>query len=100
MRLNDKEIIPIGKYFITLFKNKEKAFYLLYAVSGADKTRAIFDMAMHNEIFVTYIEYMSAADKSQSCVKMEPTADTNFGDLVERIRKINVKTEGKSDDIE
>jgi hypothetical protein len=28
---------------------------------------------------------------------MEPTADTNFGDLVERIREISVKTEGDRD---
>jgi hypothetical protein len=32
-------------------------------VSGAGKTRAIFDMAMHNKIFVTYIECMPAADE-------------------------------------
>jgi len=56
MRLNDKEITVMGKHLVTLFENKEKAVHLLYAVSGAGKTRAIFDMAMHNKIFVTYIE--------------------------------------------
>lgn len=100
MRLNDKKITPMGEYLVELFENEEKAFHLLYAVSGAGKTRAIFDMAMHNKIFVTYIECMPAADESQGCVKMEPTADTNFGDLVERIKEINVRTDDEHDNIE
>jgi len=87
MRLNDENITPMGEHLVTLFENEEKAFHLLYAVSGAGKTRAIFDMAMHNKIFVTYIECMPAADESQGCVKMEPTADTNFGDLDKRIKE-------------
>ena len=54
MRLNDKEITPMSEHLVTLFENEEKAFHLLYAVSGAGKTRAIFDMAMHNNIYRMY----------------------------------------------
>ena len=85
MRLNDKEITPMGEHLVTLFENEENVCYLLYAVSGAGKTRAIFDMAMHNKIFVTYIECMP---ESKAHEKMEPTADTNFGDLVKRINEV------------
>jgi hypothetical protein len=87
MRLNDEEIIPMGEHLVTLFENEEKACHLLYAVSGAGKTRAIFDMAMHNKIFVTYIECIPAAGESKVFEKMEPTADTNFGKLVEKIKE-------------
>src|SRR5436190_2065197 len=47
-------------------------------------------MAMHNEIFVTYIECLPAADESKAHKKMEPTADTNFQNLVVRISEIKV----------
>jgi len=65
MRLNDKEITVMGEHLVTLFENKQQVFHLIYAVSGAGKTRAIFDMAMHNRIFVTYMDCIPEADESK-----------------------------------
>jgi len=63
MRLNDKNATDMGRELVELCKNKKRAFQLLYAVSGAGKTRAIFDMAMHEDgIFVTYIECRPSTD--------------------------------------
>ncbi|CAG8470689.1 11402_t:CDS:2 [Funneliformis mosseae] len=82
MRLDDKFISPMGDRLIKLCKD-ENMFHLLYAVSG--KTRAIFDMAMHNEIFITYIECLKRKDEIAG---LEPAADANFGELVVRITEI------------
>jgi hypothetical protein len=87
MRLNDKSITGMGKKLVELCKNEKRAFQLLYAVSGAGKTRAIFDMAMHEDgIFVTYIECRPSTDVKS--IILEPTLDRNFAQLVSSIEDV------------
>jgi hypothetical protein len=91
MRLNDKNATDMGRELVELCKNKKRAFQLLYAVSGAGKTRAIFDMAMHEDgVFVTYIECRpSSGEKS---IILEPTLDRNFAQLVSSIESEFART--------
>ena len=64
MRL-DVETTDTGRKLIDDLKNETKACYLLYAVSGAGKTRAIFDMSMsENGIYVVYVECRPSSDIS------------------------------------
>ncbi|CAB4381252.1 unnamed protein product [Rhizophagus irregularis] len=82
MRL-DVETTDTGRKLINDLKNETKACYLLYAVSGAGKTRAIFDMSMNeNGIYVVYVECRPSSDINRD---YEPTADRNFAQLVASI---------------
>src|SRR3954452_5793268 len=84
MRL-DVETTDTGSKLIDNLKNETKACYLLYAVSGAGKTRAIFDMSMNeNGIYVVYVECRISSDISNR--DYEPTADRNFAQLVTSIK--------------
>src|ERR1043166_1568426 len=83
MRLDDVETTDMGRKLIDDLKNETKACYLLYAVSGAGKTRAIFDMSMNeNGIYVVYVECRPSSDINRD---YEPTADRNFAQLVASI---------------
>ncbi|EXX66432.1 hypothetical protein RirG_123830 [Rhizophagus irregularis DAOM 197198w] len=82
MRL-DVETTDTGRKLINNLKNETKACYFLYAVSGAGKTRAIFDMSMNeNGIYVVYVECRPSSDINRN---YEPTADRNFAQLVASI---------------
>ncbi|CAG8587821.1 1995_t:CDS:10 [Rhizophagus irregularis] len=65
MRLDNECTTDSGKYLLGKLRNAREGFYLLYAISGAGKTRTIFDIAMNND---------------------EPTKDRNFKRLVDSIR--------------
>lgn len=68
----DVESTEIGKDLINKLKVESKACYLLYAVSGAGKTRAIFDLSMNeNDIYVVYVECRPLSDISNR--EFEPT---------------------------
>ncbi|CAG8599176.1 3171_t:CDS:2 [Funneliformis mosseae] len=83
MRL-DVETTDTGRELIDNLKNEDKACYFLYAVSGAGKTRAIFDMSMNeNGIYVVYVECRPSPDDSNW--DFEPTMDRNFAQLVASI---------------
>ncbi|PKB98129.1 hypothetical protein RhiirA5_465643 [Rhizophagus irregularis] len=82
MRL-DVKTTDTGRKLINDLKNETKACYLLYAVSGAGKTRAIFDMSMNeNGIYVVYVKCRPSSDINRD---YEPTADHNFAQLVASI---------------
>ena len=88
MRLNDKNITDMGRKLVEICRNKKRAIQPLYAVSGAGKTRAIFDMAMHeNGIFITYIECRPSSGENN--VVLEPTLDRNFAQLVETLESVS-----------
>ena len=86
MRLDQTLSTTMGNKLIKLFKNNKKAFHVLYAVSGAGKTRSIFEMAMHNELFVIYMECLPSLDEDRT--GFESTPDTNFVGLFRRITAI------------
>jgi len=77
MRLTDQFVTPMGELLVSLFKKYKSDIELIYGVSGAGKTRAIFDMTINSELFVTYIECASP--------------DLNFSKLIERINEIFTK---------
>ncbi|KAF9201189.1 hypothetical protein BGZ49_008578 [Haplosporangium sp. Z 27] len=54
--------------------------HVLFAVSGAGKTRSIFDIAMQNSgVFLMYIECtLGTVDYAESSTALEPTGDRNF----------------------
>ncbi|PKY39456.1 hypothetical protein RhiirA4_524998 [Rhizophagus irregularis] len=81
MRLDNECTTDSGKYLLGKLRNAREGFYLLYAVSGAGKTRTIFDIAMNNDgIYVVYMECRTADDGS--LIQLEPTKDRNFKDLL------------------
>ena len=85
MRLDDVETTDTGRELIDKLKNETRACYLLYAVSGAGKTRTIFDMSMNeNGIYVVYVECRPSSDISSNR-NYEPTMDRNFAQLVAMI---------------
>ncbi|RGB31295.1 hypothetical protein C1646_263545 [Rhizophagus diaphanus] len=85
MRLDNECTTDSGKYLLGKLRNAREGFYLLYAVSGACKTRTIFDIAMNNDgIYVVYMECRTADDGS--FIQLEPTKDRNFKRLVDSIR--------------
>ncbi|RIA86752.1 hypothetical protein C1645_828827 [Glomus cerebriforme] len=88
MRLDETLSTTMGNKLIELFKNDEKAFHILYAVSSTRKTRlrSIFKMALRNELFLIYMECLIPMDENRSGCKSTP--DTNFIELVKRITKI------------
>ncbi|CAB5390881.1 unnamed protein product [Rhizophagus irregularis] len=86
MRLDETLSNAMGNKLIKLFENNETAFHLLYAVSGAGKTRSIFEMAMHNKFFVIYMECRGSMDEDRAF--LDPTHDINFAELDERISEI------------
>ncbi|CAG8599845.1 16690_t:CDS:2 [Rhizophagus irregularis] len=86
MRLDETLSTAMGNKLIKLFENNETAFHLLYAVSGAGKTRSIFEMAMHNKFFVIYMECRGSMDEDRAF--LDPTHDINFAELDERITEI------------
>jgi hypothetical protein len=84
MRL-DVETTDTGRVLINKLKNVTQDCYLLYAVSGAGKTRAIFDMSMNeNGIYVVYMDCISSSENSNW--NLEPTMDRNFAQLVASIQ--------------
>ncbi|PKY49897.1 hypothetical protein RhiirA4_253332 [Rhizophagus irregularis] len=81
MRLDNECTTDSGKYLLGKLRDTREGFYLLYAVSGAGKTRTIFDIAMNNDgIYVVYMECRTADDGS--LIQLEPTKDRNFKDLL------------------
>jgi hypothetical protein len=84
MRLDNEYNTDSGKYLLGKLRDAREGFYLLYAVSGAGKTRTIFDIAMNNDgIYVVYIECRSV---DGSFIRLEPTRDRSFARLVYSIR--------------
>jgi len=84
MRLDDVETTDTGRELIDKLKNETRACYLLYAVSGAGKTRTIFDMSMNeNGIYVVYVECRPSSEISNR--DYELTMDRNFAQLVAMI---------------
>ncbi|RGB27283.1 hypothetical protein C1646_819865, partial [Rhizophagus diaphanus] len=81
MRLNEQSVTPMGQKLTSLFKEKKVFFQMIYGVSGAGKTRAIFDMA--RSLFIIYID--CAPPRDETMASMEPTNDINFSDLVKKI---------------
>jgi len=80
----DVETTDTSRKLIDNLKNETTACYLLYAVSGAGKTRAIFDMSMNeNGIYVVYVECRPSSDIMNR--DYEPTMDRNFAQLVASI---------------
>ncbi|RGB31721.1 hypothetical protein C1646_244915 [Rhizophagus diaphanus] len=85
MRLDNECTTDSGKYLLGKLRDAREGFYLLYAVSGAGKTRAIFDISMNNDgIYVVYMECRPAGD--DSFIQLEPTKDRSFAILVDSIR--------------
>ena len=76
MRLDAVESTKIGMDLVEGCKTKEK-YHAVLAVSGAGKTRSIFDIAMHDGL---YVMYMECKPPSASM-----TGDSNFVDLYEDI---------------
>ncbi|CAB4423714.1 unnamed protein product [Rhizophagus irregularis] len=84
MRLDNECTTDSGKYLLGKLRDTREGFYLLYAVSGAGKTRTIFDIAMNNDgIYVVYMECRTADDGS--LIQLEPTRDRGFAILVKSI---------------
>lgn len=74
-----------GKYLLKNLRDAREGFYLLYAISGAGKTRTIFNIAMNNNgIYVVYMECRSVDDGS--FIQLEPTRDRSFARLVNSIK--------------
>jgi hypothetical protein len=81
MRLTEQLVTPMGQKLTSLFEEKKVFFQMIYGVSGAGKTRAIFDMA--RSLFIIYID--CAPPRDETMAYLEPTNDTNFSDLVEKV---------------
>jgi hypothetical protein len=81
MRLTEQLVTPMGQKLTSLFEEKKVFFQMIYGVSGAGKTRAIFDMA--RSLFIIYID--CAPPRDETMASMEPTNDFNFSDLVKKI---------------
>jgi hypothetical protein len=85
MRLDNEYITDSGKYLLRKLRDACEGFYLLYAVSGAGKTRTIFDIAMNKDgIYVVYMECKTVYDGS--FIQLEPTRDRSFAGLVYSIK--------------
>ena len=80
-------VTPMGQKLTDLFGGKKNFFQIIYGVSGAGKTRAIFDMA--RSLFIIYID--CAPPRDETTANIEPTSDTNFSVLVQKI-KHNIAT--------
>ena len=81
MRLTE-QVTPMGQKLTSSFEGKKDFFQIIYGVSGAGKTRAIFDMA--RSLFMIYIDCAPLRDETTA--NIEPTNDTNFSVLVQKIK--------------
>jgi hypothetical protein len=94
MRL-DTESTKMGEILAQECKTAEN-YHTLLAVSGAGKTRSIFDIAMHHGFFMMYMECKPPVDKTSSML----ATDHNFMGLHDAIQNTFSKEWNTIDTIE